>query len=124
MKDTIEFFADTYALIEIVGGNPRYHSYLQHTLLTTIFNLIELYYSFLKDYGKATADLYFREYSRNIIPISETAVAFGMAFKLEHKMENLSYADCIGYALALELGIKFLTGDQKFQDKPKVEFVK
>ena len=47
-----------------------------------------------------------------------------MEFKLKYKKERVSYVDCIGHALALELGIRFLTGDEKFEDKDNVEFVK
>ncbi|MBI2143262.1 type II toxin-antitoxin system VapC family toxin, partial [Candidatus Woesearchaeota archaeon] len=47
-----------------------------------------------------------------------------MHFRLKYKKENLSYADCIGYALAEMMRIKFLTGDEKFRNKENVEFVK
>lgn len=124
MTETNAFLADTYALIEIIGGNPNYKPYLSSIILTTKFNLIELYYHFLYDYGKETADKYFKEYSRFLIPISFSSIQFGMEFKLKHKKEKLSYVDCVGYALALELGIKFLTGDEKFEKKDNVEFVK
>ena len=33
------FLADTYALIELLGGNPNYKPYLNHVLITTKFNL-------------------------------------------------------------------------------------
>src|SRR3989344_4101404 len=127
MKDMTEikiFLADTYALIELLGGNSNYKPYLNHVLITTKFNLIELYYYFLKDYDKKTADEYLYLYSKFIIPITYNCIRKGMEFKLKFKKEKLSYVDCIGYALALELGIKFLTGDQKFEDKDNVEFVK
>ena len=127
MKDTIKtkvFLADTYALIELIGGNVNYKEYLKHILVTTEFNIIELYYSFLRDYDKETADKYLKLYSEFVVPISHNCIRFGMQFKLEYKKEKLSYVDCIGYALALELGIKFLTGDQKFEDKANIEFVK
>ncbi|MBI4980317.1 PIN domain-containing protein [Candidatus Woesearchaeota archaeon] len=127
MRDTTEikvFFADTYALIEITGGNPNYKLYVGNILLTTKFNLIELYYHFLHDYSKETADHYLQVYSSCLIPITNTSIQYGMEFKLNHKQEKLSYADCIGYALAQELGIPFLTGDQKFASKENVEFVK
>ena len=127
MQDTTKikiFLADTYALIELLGGNPNYKPYLNHILITTKFNLIELYYHFLQDYGKETADKYLNLYSRFVIPITDGSIRNGMEFKLKHKKENLSYVDCIGYALALELGIKFLTGDEKFKNKDDVEFVK
>ena len=118
------FFADTYALIELIGGNSHYQIFLNHILLTSKFNIIELYYALLHDYGKETAEKYMQLYSRFVIPISYSSIRFGMEFKLQYKKEKVSYVDCIGYALAKEFGIKFLTGDQKFQNKENVEYVK
>lgn len=118
------FLADTYALIELLGGNPYYKPYLNHILITTKFNLIELYYHFLHDYDKETADKYLRLYSDFVVPVSYSCIRSGMHFRLEYKKERLSYVDCIGYAIALELGIKFLTGDEKFENKGNVEFMK
>lgn len=125
MKDmTRVFLADTYALIELLGGNPNYKQYLNSILITTKFNLIELYYHFIREYDKETADKYLRLYSQFVIPITYSCIRNGMEFKLEYRKEKLSYVDCIGYALASELGIKFLTGDNKFRNKGNVEFVK
>ena len=47
-----------------------------------------------------------------------------MKFRLANKKKKLSYADCIGYQLAKEHGLKFLTGDKEFENLPNVEFVK
>jgi len=125
MKDmTKVFLADTYALIELLGGNSNYKQYLNSILITTKFNLIELYYHFIREYDKETADKYLRLYSQFVIPITYSCIRIGMEFKLEYRKEKLSYIDCIGYALASELGIKFLTGDSKFRNKDNVEFVK
>jgi predicted nucleic acid-binding protein len=117
-------FADTYALVEIIRGNTNYRQHLSSTLFTTKFNLIELYYFLLKDYGKKDADRCLKTYSSFLIPISSSTIQSGMLFKLENRKENLSYVDCIGYALSIELGIKFLTGDIKFKNRKNVEFVK
>ncbi len=124
MKDTTKFFADTYALIEIAGGNPDYKKYFDSIIVTTIYNLTELYYAFLRDYGQDTAEKYFHEFRSFVIPLSDIAIKVGMRFKLDHHKEKLSYIDCIGYALAIERGMKFLTGDSMFEGKPNVEFVK
>ncbi len=125
MKDTTEtFFADTYALIELIGGNPNYKPYLNQLIITSQYNLIEFYYHLLHDYDQETADRYLIIYADLVVPISSTSIPLGMQFKLKYKKEKVSYVDCIGYAIALELGIKFLTGDQKFSDKENVEFVK
>jgi len=32
--------------------------------------------------------------------------------------------DCVGYVLAIRNNLKFLTGDEKFENKKNVEFVK
>lgn len=127
MKDTTEvriFFADTYALIELLRGNPNYKPYLDCILVISKFNVIELYYHLLCDKGKTIADEELKVYSKLEIPITYNTIKNGMQFKLKHKKEKLSYVDCIGYALAAESGIKFLTGDQKFKNKDNVEFVK
>ena len=120
----LPYFADTYALIELVGGNLHYKPYLNGILFTTEYNLIELYYSFLKDYGKEKADYYFALFSNFIIPLTPLSIKKGMEFKLKYAKEKLSYVDCVGYALARELEIPFLTGDQKFENKENVIYIK
>jgi len=121
---TNAYFADTYALIELLGGNQNYKPYLDCILITSRFNLVELYYYLLKDHGKKIADKYLEIYSKIVVPITLTSIKRGMDFKLKRKKSKLSYADCVGYAIALEFGIKFLTGDNKFERLSNVEFVK
>ena len=118
------FFADTYALIEILRGNPEYRPFLFSFILTSKLNLMELYYHFLHDQRAEEGERALKLYSRFLIPVSIPGIRDGMAFKLLHRKEKLSYADCIGYALAQQLGVKFLTGDKKFREKENVEFVK
>ena len=55
---------------------------------------------------------------------SQEIIQSAAEFKLENKNQRLSMADCIGYKIAESLGIKFLTGDEQFKNKPNVEFVK
>src|SRR3989344_466998 len=125
IKDTTKkFFADTYALIEIISGNPNYKDFFDSVLVTSKFNLLELYFTILRYHGKEEAEKYLHTYKDLVIPISYNSISMGMQFKLKYLKENLSYVDCIGYALALELDLKFLTGDQKFKDKFNVEFMK
>ncbi len=118
------FLADTYALIEIIKGNPRYAPYLDRDLITTEYCVVELYYHCLQEYGKEEADRYLLLYSELIVSLSNATIQRAMEFKLQFKKEKLSYADCLGYALAEELNVPFLTGDEKFENKDNVEFVK
>ena len=127
MKAMIEpttLFADTYALIGIIQGRKDYRPYLSRRIITSKYNLIEMYYYFLRTYDEKIADKYFRMHEEIIIPITFSNIRTGMKFKLKNKKEKLSYVDCIGYAMAMGAGIRFLTGDQKFESKNNVEFVK
>ncbi|WP_460025047.1 PIN domain-containing protein [Infirmifilum sp. SLHALR2] len=45
------YYADTYALIEILRGNPAYEKYAEEELITSEFNLLELAYALVRDYG-------------------------------------------------------------------------
>ncbi len=118
------YFFDTYAFIEVIKGNPRYEKYLEVDKVTTRLNLMELYFALLRDFNSKTAGKYYDFFSVFAIPVEDSTVKKAMFFKLKNKREKLSYVDCIGYMIALENGIKFLTGDEKFEDKKGVEFVK
>ena len=117
-------FADTYALMEFIKGSEAYEDFIQYDLLLTQLNLAELYYNLLRESGKEIAEYYFELYKNLVIAIPRSVLKTAMQFKLKYRHEKLSYADCIGYALAGHLGVPFLTGDQKFQDKTNVIFVK
>ncbi len=118
------FFADTYALVEITKGSTSYEKYALKNLVTTKYNLAELYYSMLREFNEETAAAYFSFLWKITIHTSRTSIKEGMKFKLQYKKEKLSYVDCIGYSLAQELKIPFLTGDSKFKDKENVAWVK
>jgi len=118
------FFCDTYALVEIVIGNPRYTKYLANTLVASSQNLMELYYALLRDYDQQKADRYFEFWSNFLVQIPLEVIKNAMRFKLANKKDNLSYTDCIGYVFSLENDMKFLTGDSKFENKVGVEFAK
>ena len=124
MTNTEIFFCDTYALIEIVCGNPSYKKYLSASLITSDYNLMEMYYAFLRDYGQQTADKYFDQWSKFLVQIPLETIKQAMVFRLANKKEDLSYVDCIGCAFSRQNPIKFLTGDRRFESKIGVEFVK
>jgi len=118
------FFCDTYALIEIIGGNSKYKNYLNEVLITSDYNLMELYYAFLRDYSKQIAERNFDFWSAFVVQIPHGIIKDAMTFKLMNRREKLSYVDCIGYVFSLTNGISFLTGDSKFEGRMGVEFVK
>jgi uncharacterized protein len=122
MNETL--FCDSYAIIELIKGNKEYTKYTDCNLITSEYNLVEVYYYLLRDFDEDTADRYFEEWSNFMINVPLEAIKKGMKIKLEHRKEKLSYVDCIGYAFSLQSDIMFLTGDAKFKNKIGVEFVK
>lgn len=117
-----EYFLDTYALIEIIKGNRKYKKFLEDDLHTSILNLYELYFNLLKDFNESTAKKYFLQFKHILIHFNDEVIFQASEFKLAHKKQKLSYTDCLGYAIALENNMKFLTGDKEFRDIKNVEF--
>lgn len=116
-------FADTYALIAMLKDKPAYERYKGWTLIGSAHNLMELCYYLLRIGNEELAEQVLADTPFVMAPISETSIGAGARYKFERRQDRLSYADCLGYALARELGIPFLTGDVKFKDVPGVLFV-
>jgi len=123
----VKFFLDTYAMREYLRGNKAYRKYfVGHELTTSPLNLIELYYMLLKDENEEVADQSFLAFKQYEADITDNDIRKAMKFRLscKAKKENISYADAMGYIMAERLGATFLTGDDAFEDKRRVEFVK
>jgi len=89
-----EYFYDTYALIEYVNANKKFKKYFQ-------------------EHMGITSKLNLMElYYAMLKDISK------------EKAKKISYVDAIGYQIALEKNLKFLTGDKQFKEMKNVEFVK
>ena len=123
-----KYFADTYALIEILRGSPAYQRYALEELTTTMFNLLELAYALIKDFEPSQALnilTQVRAHIQVIEPSIEDLVnASKLRLKARQEGRNLSLINCLGYVIAKRLGIKFLTGDREFKGLENVEFAK
>jgi len=124
----VNYFFDSYALIEIITGNENYKGYTKSKVIITKINLIECYNSWISEMGEEKADYYFSFFKPCCIEILDKDIKDGVKFRIHLKSKNKkinpSYIDCIGYVISLRLNIKFLTGDNAFKDLPNVEFVK
>ena len=119
-----EYFLDTYALVEIIRGNPSYSPYASGiSLATTNLNLMELYYHILLESGYSNANHYFEKFKKHCIMVTDDIVKDAARFRFLNKKKNLSYIDCIGYVMAQKNNVPFLTGDRQFKELPGVEFV-
>ena len=123
-KDGIKYFWDTYALVEIENGNPKYARYSNEPVIITIFNLAEIFWVMLNQLDEKEAEEVYDTYKNTIVEINDETLKEAIKFRKENKKRNMSYADCIGYTYALRNNLKFLTGDKEFENLKNVEFVK
>ena len=92
--------------------------------ITTIFNLIETDFYYLKNLGKEEAGKAYNVVKTLVIPIDDSIIKEANAFKLANLKKRFSFADCVGYIAALKFNAKFLTGDYAFKGLENVEFVR
>ncbi len=118
------FFFDSYAFFEILKANERYGKYKETEIVTTKLNLFELYFGILREKNEIEAKEILDIYYPFAIDFDKEVIEEAAKFKNEFNKRNVSMTDCIGYILAKQLGIKFLTGDKEFENLENVEFVK
>lgn len=116
------YFFDTYALVSLIKNEPNYFKYSDEIVITTLFNLVELYYIILKDFNEEKAMYVYNKFKECVVGINDEVVFEAMKLKIKNK--SLSYTDCIGYIYSLKNNLRFLTGDKEFKDMRNVEFVK
>lgn len=120
----MKYFLDTYALIEIVEGNPKYHRYLESDTITLKDNLAELFYFLLRKYDERIANHFLSMFSRIAVELPIILIPKAMIFRYKHKKTRFSYIDCFGYMYAMESKRLFLTGDRAFHGMENVELVR
>lgn len=120
----VNFFFDSFAVVELIKGNSSYASYTKEPVLITLFNLAEIYWVALNDLGEEEADEIYIHYKQSVVEISDETLKDAIKFRKKYKKKDLSYTDCIGYVYALKNNMKFLTGDKAFEGMQNVEFVR
>jgi len=120
----MNYFFDSYAIIELINQNSAYAAFAKEKLVTNALNLGEVYFYLLKVHNKQTADYWMRSLTFELLEVTlDTALAASL-FRFEHRKKDFSFPDCIGYHTALRQKLKFLTGDRAFAGFANVEFVK
>ena len=54
----VNYFWDSYAVIELVRGSQNYAKYSQEPVAISIFNLVEIYWSFLNECGGKADEIF------------------------------------------------------------------
>jgi predicted nucleic acid-binding protein len=117
-------FFDSYAFFEILKGNKNYFKYSNFKIVTSKLNLFELYLGLLREVGEEKAQAEFDKYYNFAVDFDKDVIVSAAKLKVELNRRDVSMTDCIGYSLANQLGIKFLTGDKEFENMDNVEFVR
>ena len=120
----MKYFFDTYALIEIIEDNKNYEKYKEEDVITSILNVGELYYSLLKKNAEDAAETWHEKLKQSALLVDAEIIKTAMKFRFGNKNKKFSFIDCVGYVLAKEKNLKFLTGDEGFKNMENVEFVK
>ena len=120
----VKYFFDSYAVVELMKGNPNYAQYTKEAVVITFFNLAEIYCVAINDLANDEAEEIYEHYRQGVVDIDDGVLKDAIKFRKKHKNKNLSYTDCIGYVYALKKNMVFLTGDKEFQNMDNVEFVK
>src|SRR3989304_325995 len=89
------FLLDTYALVELVKGNPRYRRFLAAKLFTTLWNLAEVYVAVLRDRGEEESRRQWARFRDLVVETPDDWLFEAMALKL--RKPTLAYADATGY---------------------------
>lgn len=115
---------DTYALIEIAKANPKFRKYTQKDFVIADVILAEFYWVLCRDFSVDIADSWFDRLTPYVV--STGSLLYQQSIKLRHerKKQKLTFFDCVGYTLARQRKIPFVTGDKEFEHLPGVEFIK
>ena len=116
------YFFDSYAVFEMLEGNPGYELYRRSLMILTKLNLFEIHYGILKEKGKEKAGELLENFSESAVDFSNEDIINASEIKKQNPKRSMT--DCIGYAVSLRLNIEFLTGDKEFEGLENVEFVK
>jgi hypothetical protein len=120
------YFYDSYAVLAYLSDHPKYKSFFEENdgFLTKL-NLIEIYYRTLEVHGLRPASRVINVFAKYAVDfgISDIEGSMQLRMKLKKDGRDISYADALGYYLALTHDVKFLTGDKWFKGLNGVEFV-
>lgn len=115
---------DTYALVEIAKGNPKFAEYLNSEFVLTDLTLAEFYAVLLREEGEKVADYWFNKLERYSQPVRKEILIEAIKFRHENRKSNISFFDAAGYVYSLKNGYYFVTGDKEFENILNIEFKK
>jgi predicted nucleic acid-binding protein len=122
--DEIKKCLDTYALIEIVSGNPKFAKYFDFDFIIADLTLVEFYSVLLRENGEEFANYWLRKLEHYSHSVNKEILIESVKFRQNNKKSGISFFDAAGYIFAITNKCKFVTGDKEFEGMKNVEFIK
>ena len=119
-----KYLFDTFAIVEILNGNPHYQPFLESGMVINDFVYAEVAYYFFQRFPWSKALEFLQPLPAVCLRADPPIVNEAMRLRLQWKKRKVSTTDCISYVMAKKVGIKFLTGDKQFEGEENVEFVR
>jgi len=122
--DEIKRCLDTYALVEIKLGNPKFEYLFSSSFVITDITLAEFYYVLLRDEDELTAEYWVKKFEHYAVSVNKEILMSAMKFRHKNRQLNISFFDAVGYIFSVKNGYDFVTGDKEFEKFKNVEFKK
>lgn len=114
---------DTYALIEIKLGNPKFAYLSNLDFAITDLTLAEFYGVILREEGEQTAEYWFKKFEPFSSNVSVNILKEAVKFRRDNRKRKISFFDSVGYIFSLRKKFLFVTGDKEFKNFKRVEFI-
>ncbi|MBI2144159.1 PIN domain-containing protein [Candidatus Woesearchaeota archaeon] len=114
---------DTYALMEVICGNPKFSQLMNEEFVITDPTLAEFYVVLKRKYDEQTAQYWHRKLAPFCKPVARQTMINALVFREENKKQELSVFDSMGYIFSRENKHIFITGDKAFRNREGVLFI-
>ncbi|HIG98181.1 TPA: PIN domain-containing protein [Candidatus Woesearchaeota archaeon] len=114
---------DTYALVELSSGNPKFSTLMKEEFVIPDPTMAEFYLVIKKKHNDETANYWHRKLAQFCKPVPRQTLINALLFREENKAEDISVFDAVGYVFARENKHAFVTGDKAFRNKTGVMFI-
>ncbi len=114
---------DTYALMEVSNGNPKFSLLMKEDFVITDPTMAEFYLIIRKKHNDQTAQYWHKRLAPFCKPVARQTMINALIFREENKKSEISIFDSIGYIFAAENGHDFVTGDKEFKGRKGVMFL-
>ena len=114
---------DTYALVEIAEGNPKFVFLLKEKFVIPSITLAEFFWVVLRDKSEEDAVYWSEKLLSFSVDVSISTLIRAQKFRYVNRKRNISFFDSAGYFFAQDNDYLFVTGDKEFKNMKGVTHI-